>query len=177
MKLQGKKILLIIAFHDFQDHEYGKTREILENQGAEIKVASSEKPEAQGKFGTRVKVDLLLSETKVEEFEAVVFIGGPGAVDYREDPEALRLAKEAFSQNKILAAICIAPTILARAGVLQGKKATVWSGPGDKEPIRILEEEGAAFVDQEVVQDGKIITANGPGAAEAFAETISRLLV
>jgi len=75
-------------------------------------------------------------------------------------------------QGKVLAAICIAPGILAAAGVLNNKKVTVWSSAMDKSFIRILEKSGAKYLDKSVVSDGKIITASGPDAAQEFAQAI-----
>jgi protease I len=86
------------------------------------------------------------------------------------------LAKETIEKDKILAAICISPVILANAGVLKGKKATVWSSPLDKNPIRILKNGGAIYKDALVVVDGKIVTANGPEAAKEFGEALVSLL-
>jgi protease I len=63
---------------------------------------------------------------------------------------------------------------LAKAGVLKGKKATVWSSPMDKSPIKILTQNGAIFENLDVVVDGNIITANGPQAAEEFGIVISK---
>ena len=68
-----------------------------------------------------------------------------------------RIAKETIESNKILGAICIAPAILARAGVLQGKKATVWNSPLDKSAVKILKENGAVFDNKPVIIDEKII--------------------
>ncbi len=73
-----------------------------------------------------------------------------------------------------MGAICIAPTILAYAGVLEGKKATVWNQDGKQ--AEILTKNGAEFVDELVVVDGKIVTANGPPAAEAFGKKILEML-
>lgn len=167
---------MIIAFQNFQDYEYAKSREILETQGVKITVAGSKKGEATGKFGTKVRVDLFLNEAKTKDFDVIIFIGGPGAIEYQENTEVHRLAQEAIAQGKVLAAICIAPTILSRAGVLQGKKATVWSSPMNKDPIQQLQQAGAIFIDQDVVQDDKIVTANGPQAAEKFSQTILKIL-
>jgi len=86
------------------------------------------------------------------------------------------MAKDAARENKVLGAICIAPALLAKAGVLQGKKATVWSSPLDKSPIKILEKSGAIFVAEEVVSDDGIVTANGPGAAKKFAQALIEAL-
>jgi len=86
------------------------------------------------------------------------------------------VARETISQNKVLASICISPVILAKAGVLKGKKATVWSSPMDRGPVKILQNNGAIYEDKPVVVDGKIITGNGPGAAEEFGQAIIEVL-
>ncbi|MGC9049073.1 MAG: DJ-1/PfpI family protein [Patescibacteria group bacterium] len=171
-KILDKQVLIVIAFQGFQDLEYSKTREILEKAGAKVVVASSSLGKASGKFGAQTKVEVLINEIKIDDYEAIIFIGGPGAVEYIENQAAHRLAKEAIKADKVVAAICIAPAILAKAGVLSGKKATVWSSIFDQEPIKILQENGAQYLDQDVVVDGKIITANGPNAAEKFGQAI-----
>jgi len=170
-----KKVAIIIAYKDFKDEEYFASRGILETAGAEIKVVSDNLGNlgtASGADGGEAKVDIKLSDLNVSDFDAVVFIGGPGALSHLDNQDSYRIAKEAVGRNKILAAICISPTILAKAGVLQGKKATVWTSPLDKGPKKILEENGVEFQDKSVVVDGNIITANGPSAAKKFGEEI-----
>jgi len=171
-----KRAAIIIAFKDFRDEEYFKTHEVLFKGEIEMKIVSSEKGTAIGADGGEVNIDLTLDELKVDDFDAIVFIGGPGAPKYLDNEKSYRIAREAIEKNKILAAICISPTILAKAGVLQGKKATVWASPLDRQPIKILEENGAEYIDEKVVQDGKIITGNGPAAAEEFGQKILELL-
>ncbi|MBI4812692.1 DJ-1/PfpI family protein [Candidatus Falkowbacteria bacterium] len=182
-KISNKKILMIIAFRDFKDEEYFIPREILqrpsvalreggEKAGAKITVASDKKSVALGVSGGEAVVDLTFKEVNVDDFDAVVFIGGPGARKYIENLECHRIAREAVEKDKILAAICIAPAILAKAGALNGKKATVWSSPMDKTAIKILEENGAKYMKEPVVVDGKIITANGPEAAGEFGDKL-----
>ena len=172
----NKKAVLIIAYQGFQDFEYSETRRVLEAAGIEIVVASSLKGDAQGKSGQSVIIDKTLNELVVEDFDALVFIGGPGALEYVENSSAHKLVQQAVNQDKILAAICIAPEILAKAGVLKDKQATVWSDPVDKSTIEVLEKGGAEYVDQAVVVDGKIITGNGPEATVEFGQKIAGLL-
>jgi len=171
-----KKVAIIIAYKDFKDEEYFIPRKIFEDAGAEIKVISNKSGIARGADGGEVKVDIKLDELNVSEFDAVVFIGGPGALDNLDNEDSYKIAKDAISQNKILAAICISPTILARAGVLNGKKVTVWTSTLNKEPKEILENNGAQYQAQDVVVDGNIITANGPEAAEKFGQEIIHML-
>jgi len=172
----NKKIVMITAFKDFRDEEYFVPREILETAGAEVKTASNQKGTAIGADGGEVEVDLLVSEVNSANFDAVIFIGGPGCLTNLDNEESYRIAQEAVSKNKTIAAICISPTILAKAGVLEGKKTTVWSSPMDKGPVKILEDNGAIYEDKPVVVDGKIITGNGPAAAEEFGEAIVQVL-
>lgn len=176
VSLKNKKALLIVAFRDYQDLEYNTIKEVLENKGIEITTASSSLGEAKGKLGGKILVDLTLKEVNLDDFDALIFVGGPGTVEYFENKDAHRLAKEAVEKDKILGAICLAPVILAKAGILSGKKATVWSSLFDRSPIEELEKNGAIYLDQDVIVDGKIITANGPSAAKKFTETIVELL-
>lgn len=165
------KILMIVAFFDFRDEEYKIPRGIFEKEGFSINVASSSKGEAKGKFGERVKVDFSLEEVDVEDYKAIVFVGGPGTVEYFENPLTLDLAKRAFKKEKVVAAICIAPSILANAGILKDKKATSFSSEKEN-----LEEKGAIYTNRNVERDGKIITALGPQAAFDFAQEILKTL-
>jgi len=174
--LDGKKIAMIIAFRDFRDEEYFVPKEILEAAGVEIKTASNKTGTAIGADGGDVKVDLLVSEINPADFDAVVFIGGPGCLENLDNESSYRVAQETISQNRVLASICISPVILAKAGVLEGKKVTVWSSTMDKSPIKILEENGAIYEAKSIVRDGKIITANGPSAAKEFGKAIIEVL-
>jgi len=174
--LENKKIVMIIAFKDFRDEEYFVPKEILEKAGAEIKTASNKMGTAIGADGGDVKIDLLVPEINPADFDAVVFIGGPGCPENLDNESSYQVAKETVFQGKILASICISPVILAKAGVLKGKKATVWSSALDKSAIEILEENEAIYQAESVVQDGKIITANGPTAAKGFGEAIVEVL-
>jgi protease I len=173
--LSGKKVLMLVAFRDFRDQEYFVPRKIFEDSKIEVKTASSKKGRAIGADGGDVEVDFLISEVSVDEFDAIVFVGGPGALEHLDNENSYKLAKEAVEKGKVLGAICISPVILAKAGVLNGKKATVWTD-FTKSQAKILKENGAIFEEKDVVVDGKIVTGNGPQAAEKFAKEIVNLL-
>jgi len=165
-KLNGKKIVMIIAKRMFEESEYKYPREIFDHEGAEVTVASSTLSMATG-GSLRVKPDLLIDDIKVTDYDAIVFIGGFGVTEYFENPQAHRIARQALEMDKILAAICMAPRILANAGVLKGKRATCF--PSVKEDIK---DNGAIVTGEMVERDGNIITGNGPGAATQFGEAI-----
>jgi len=177
LKEENPKAALIIAFQGFQDKEYDDTKEVLEENNITVETVSSEKGEAEGKFGEKIKIEKTLEEIKVDDYRAIVFIGGPGALDYVKNTVAHRIARETLDKGKILAAICVAPEILAEAQVLEGKKATVWSQSFDQEEVKFLEDRGAIFSNEDLVIDGKIVTANGPMAAKKFGQKIAELLL
>ena len=166
-----KKILFIIAYDNFKDEEYFIPLSILKDKGFSIATASNKKGIALGVDGLEVEIRYLIKEININDFDALVFIGGPGCLGALDNQDSYNLINQA--KDKVVAAICIAPVLLAKAGVLKGKKATVWSAPMDKSPIKILTQNGAIFEDLDVVVDGNIITANGPRAVEEFGIVIS----
>jgi len=170
------KSLFVIAFRNFRDPEYFLPRELLAENGVEVKTASNKKGVAIGAEGGEVEVDFLVEEVNPKDFDAIIFVGGPGCLESLDNEKSYNLIQKTAELQKILGAICIAPVILAKAGVLEGKKATVWSSAFDRSPIKILKENGAEFLDEKVVQDGKIITANGPEAAKEFGRKILEAL-
>jgi len=166
-----KKVIMIIAHENFRDEEFFQPAEVLENNGIEIKVASSRLGPAKGKLGAMIKPDMLLSEVNVKDFDAVIFIGGNGASEYWDNPTAHKLAQDAYTSGKLVAAICIAPVILAKTGLLKGKKATVWESESEQ-----LKQLGADYTGNPVEKDGMIITASGPTAAKEFGKEIAKAL-
>ncbi len=167
------KALFIVAQQGYQDLEYGVPKQILEQAGIKTVTASKVRGVARGKIGSTM-AELALKEVRVEEYEVIIFVGGPGAVRYQQDKEAWRIAQETVEKGRLLGAICIAPTILAYAGVLKGKKATVWNEDGEQEPL--FKKMGITYTGKAVTQDGMIITANGPGAARDFGKKIVDVL-
>jgi len=166
------RVLLIIAPKNFRDEEYFETKEVLEGNGIETATASKTIGSKTGMLGGTAKAELVLDKVNENEYDGVVFVGGTGASIYFNDSKAIAIAKEAFGKNKIVAAICIAPSILANAGILNGKKAT--SFPSERGNLTAR---GAKYTGEDVTTDGRIITASGPQAARKFGEEISKLLV
>jgi len=163
------KFLFIIAPQGYQDIEYETPKKILQDKGHEVTTASTVH-EATGALGGQTKVDLLLQEAKVENFDAIVFIGGPGSQTYFTDKQAHKLAQDFYNAGKNVAAICAAPIILGKAGLLQGKKATCYAGGAE-----MLTETGAIYTGNPVEKDGLLITASGPPSAKLFGEALAKL--
>ena len=171
MDLSGKNILMVIAPENFRDEELLEPKEIFENLGALVIIASKGTDSAKGMYGAMVTVDKDILEVNVENYDAVVFVGGSGTTVYFEDETAKNIAREAYESGKIVGAICIAPSILANAGLLGGKRVTSFSSEKAN-----LESHGAEYTGATVEQDGSIITGNGPEAATEFGQKIAEAL-
>lgn len=165
------KAVFIIASSNFRDEEYEIPRRILESRGVNITVASSSLNMAQGIIRLAIKPDILINDIKVEDYDCIVFVGGVGSAEYFLDDIAHNIVKESIIQSKILAAICIAPVILAKAGVLENRRVTVFSSK-----IREIENSGAEYTGNDVEVDGKIITAKGPEAAAKFGKELTKAM-
>ena len=166
--------LLIIAQQGYQDVELQGTRDGLTEAGFEIVLASKEAGPCAGKLGGKETANLALRDVKVNDYDRIAFIGGPGMAKYADDQDAVRVANEAARSGRPLGAICIAPTILAKARVLENKKATVFGEPGGSE-VRLLAQYQAIYTGDEVTVDGQIVTANGPKAAKEFGRTLASM--
>jgi protease I len=171
MKLKGKTVLMVIAKSKFRDEEYLEPRKALESEGASITVASSSLDTAEGMLGLKVKPDILISDVKESDYDGIVFVGGGGAKEYFDSPVAHNLAQSFYNHGKLTSAICIAPAILANAGLLKEKKAT--SFPSSE---GMLKAKGAVFTGNGVESDGKIVTGVGPEAAKKFGEKLVEIL-
>jgi protease I len=168
-----RQALLIIAQRGYQDHELDGTRQGLLSGGFSIVLSSTEAGECIGKFGGSEQSTVALRDVRVKDYDCIAFIGGPGASALASDTDALRVANDAARADMPLGAICIAPTILAKARVLNGRKATVWNEDGQQS--QLLEQYGAEYTGDTVTVDGKIVTGNGPGAAVEFGTTLATL--
>jgi protease I len=170
-KLDGKKVLMVVASKDYRDEEYEQPRALLEREGAKVTVASSSLKKARGMLGGSVQPDILLKDAKAADYDCVIFVGGMGSTEYWNDAKAHALAKETASAGKVTAAICLAPVTLANAGLLKGKRCTVYSSEG-----QTLRAKGGNYTGMDVESDGNIITGSGPTAAREFGAKLVEAL-
>ncbi len=161
------KILMVLSPQDYQEDELNVPKDHFESNGYSVTLASKGVETATGMNGENVSIDIDIDDTDLSDYQAVIFVGGEGIyyLKLNEDSSYTGLAKKAATQNKLIGAICLGPWILADAGLLQGKEATAAE-------TDYLESKGAVISDQQVIQDGNIITANGPSASLEFAEAI-----
>ena len=166
------RAVMVIAQSNFRDEELLQPKKILEDVGIKVDVASLTMETATGKLGAEVTPDITLNQVNVHDYDALIFVGGGGARDYFENEQAHSLARNAKTEGKVVAAICIAPVILANAGLLSGKEATVFSTE-----VSAIEAKGAVYTGKEVENDDNIITASGPEDAREFGEKVSETIM
>lgn len=163
---------MIVAPEGFQEIELFDPKSIFESQGAEVIISSKGVTKAKSSSNKIINIDKKLEEISLDQFDSIIFIGGPGTTKYFKDESILNLARLAYKKQMIIGAICIAPSILANAGLLKDKQST--SFPSEKTN---LEKQGAVYTGDNVTTDGNIVTASGPQAAKEFAEKITELLM
>lgn len=164
-------VLMVIAPEVFRDEEYAMPRKVLEDRGAVVTTASSRTGVCHGKLGMTAEATLAIADADAEDYAAVVFIGGGGAQVFFDDAHAHAVARKAAERGLVVGAICIAPSILARAGLLAGVRATAFPSQRDD-----LIAHGAIWTDGPVEVDGRFVTANGPDAARDFGLAIADML-
>jgi protease I len=171
--LEGKRILMIIAPSNFRDEELKIPKQVFEGKGAQVLIGSKGTKQAKGMLGMKVKPDLDIRDAKVSDWDAIIFVGGNGVEKHKlyEDEAYLKVAKDAYKEEKVIGAICLAPMILANAGILEGKDATAYHTAAS-----YLKDHGAYYTGKAVEVNGRIVTAEGPRAAKEFAERIAELL-
>jgi 4-methyl-5(b-hydroxyethyl)-thiazole monophosphate biosynthesis len=155
----------------FEEVEALTVVDVLRRAGVTLKTVSIMKDlTVTGAHGVAVVADELFEDADCVQCEMLILPGGGPGTERLLAHAGLKTALTDFAAaNKRIAAICAAPMVLARNGLLKGKKATIYAGMED-------ELAGADYVKDNVVIDGKIITSRGPGTAMSFALTLAGLL-
>lgn len=146
--------------------------DLLRRAGIEVVAAGLQPGPVKASRGTQLLPDMPLDGALGYDYDMVVLPGGmPGAQNLKEDQRIISLLKTMAEQGKYTAAICAAPTVLAEAGLLTGKRATSYPGFLDK-----MELSGMTYLSDAVVADGKVLTSRGPGTAMDFALALIEVL-
>lgn len=159
-----KRILTILT-EGFEEIEAVTPIDLLRRAEFEVVLASrTEALEIKGRNGIVLKAETTLDAVAEQEFDAILLPGGPGTEQLREDPRVLELVKSYAKQGKLVAAICAAPSVLAKAGLLEDKRWTAHFSVHDS--IDGTPDEAAT------VTDGNLITSQGAGTALSFGFAI-----
>ena len=155
--------VLVPLADGFEEIEAVTVIDLLRRADIPVTTAALDALEVTGSHGITMHADRTLDEALASDFEMVVLPGGmPGAANLENDSRVTELLTAMANSERFTAAICAAPRVLARAGLLEGRTATSYPGFLDGET-------GIRYSEQPVVTDGKILTSRGPGTAMDFA--------
>lgn len=168
--------VLIVATDGFEEWELFGPRQILQQRGAEVVLASLKRDPIQATVhddpGKTIRPDLVIDEVNADDFDALILPGGV------RNPDQLRLHRNVIAlisrfaeQKKPIAAICHGPWLLVEADLLRNRTATSW--PSIRTDLRNA---GAKVVDQPAVTDGNIVTSRNPEDVEAFTNALIELI-
>lgn len=161
-------MVYILLGNGFEECEVTAPCTVLRRGGVQVRLAGIGGMCIEGARGMRLMADCAVSD--IQDAEMVILPGGLGGVEAIEAcPEALAAVRAVYARGGYVAAICAAPGILGRMGLLRGERATIYPS---------MEEEllGATVCDAPVVVSGRIITARAAGSAFDFALTLLHLL-
>lgn len=164
-----KKAILFLA-DGFEEIEAVSVIDLLRRASIELTIAGVTGPMAVSARGLRVMADIELSKLTSNDYDAFILPGGPGFVSLQRSKKNIDMLLEGFNAGKLICAICAAPTILAKMGILDGRNYTVF--PSMRSEIKT-----GTHKECSTVTDGNVITGNGPGAASEFAFAIVAYLL
>ena len=160
------KIAVIIT-DMFEDVEYTGPAEGFKGAGHELVHVGIKKGETvKGKkASTPVTIDAAVSEVSADQFDALLIPGGFSPDKLRADEKAVDFVRNFVKSDKPVFSICHGPQLLITADVLQGRTVTGW-----KSIVQDIKNAGATFVDQEVVEDGNLVSSRNPNDVPAFTK-------
>ena len=165
-----KKIACMLA-DGFEETEALATVDILRRAGFKVDLVSIDKEIVRGSHDIKVVSDRLINDDLID-YDLIFLPGGlPGATNLMADQRVLDLLRQFDKKGKWIAAICAAPSVLAAAGIIKGRKLTSYPvSTGDKTY------DGAESLDDLVVMDGNLVTSRGVATVPEFAFTLVNLL-
>jgi deglycase len=163
----SKGKVAILVENDYQDQEVWYPLYRLREEGYQTVVVGPRSAEYKSKHGYPIRAEAAASEVRADDFLGVVIPGGWAPDRLRQDPAVLRLVKDLCDQRRVVASICHGGWVLASAGVCKGRRMTSYQAIRDD-----MIHAGAAFVDEEVVRDGNLITSRKPDDLPAFCREI-----
>ncbi len=170
-KLENKTVA-ILATDGVEQVELTEPRKAVEDAGATVRLLSIKGGEIQGmhhdKPGDKLKVDGLVADASVDEFDALILPGGVQNPDtLRMDQDAVKFVRDFVNSGKPVGVICHGPWVLVEADVVRGRRMTSW--PSVRTDLRNA---GAEVLDEEVVVDNGLVSSRKPDDLPAFCRKI-----
>ena len=165
-------VLVVVPPRDYGEQTLRHARSSLHNVHVGTWSVSSDFSELiKGRLQDEFMVDADLAGARIEPYSGVLFVGGEGAMDLAENEDALRLAREATAADLLIGAWGHAVAILARAGVLKGRKVT-----GAPEVRSLVLYSGGRFTGRQLERDGRLVTAADEAVGIRFGKTLAQIV-
>jgi protease I len=155
---EATRSVLILTADGVEDIEFFYPYYRFIEAGFRVDVATPEGGGFKAKHGLGLKETLPLSDVDTNDYELLYLPGGQAPAHLKGNEEAVTLVKEFYNEDRLIAAVCHGPQLLAAAGVIQGRKIAAWP-----EVENELKEAGATFTNEQTVVDGPFVTARWPG--------------
>lgn len=162
-------MVYILLADGFEDIEALAPLDILRRMGADVKTVGVKDKAVISARGVRVEADITADAVDMEKCEMLILPGGPGYEILDGDENADKFLRYAYEKGIFIGAICAAPSILGKRGMLEGKCGTCFTGY-DKYCI------GMIYKNEKAVRDGNIITSRGAGTALEFGYMLGAAL-
>ncbi len=163
-------MIAVLLADGFEEIEALTPVDVLRRAGLDVKTVAVGSKIAVGSHGIPVVCDVSADEVNLDTVSAVIFPGGmPGALNLDASDFSGKIIEAVKEKGGIIAAICAAPLVLGRRGLLEGRRATCY--PGFEGELR-----GAVPTGNAVEVDGNVVTARGMGVALEFALTLTSLI-
>lgn len=166
-------MVVVLFAEGFEEIEALTPVDLMRRAGLQVAMAGVGGMEITGSHGIVVRMDLRAEDVDREDLEAVVLPGGlPGTLNLERSEAVQSLLDHCAEQEKWIAAICAAPSILAHKGLLRGREATAF--PKFQKDV---EEGGGRLSEGFVCRDGRYLTARGMGVSTQFGLKLVEVLV
>lgn len=163
-------MIYVLLVDGFEEIEALEPVDIMRRAGLEVKTVGVNDKIVCGSHNIKVEADIMIDEVAVDKMELLMLPGGPGHEIMDASNDAHALINTAHAKGVYISAICAAPSIIGKKGLLDGKKATCF--PGFEKYLY-----GAEVTGEKVAHDGQFITGKGAGAAADFGFKMVEILI
>lgn len=167
----SRKRVAVALANNYEDIEATSPIEALEKAGADVTIIGVEKGEISGKKGDTQTADATFSDVSANDFDMLLIPGGGSPENLRINDAAVAFTRDFVNSGKPVASICHGPQLLISAKVVTGRRLTAVNKIRDD-----IVNAGGLYVDEELTEDGNLITSRTPDDLPAFNEALAKAI-
>jgi len=162
---------LILTADDFEEAELLVPYYRFQEEGVAMDIAAPRRGRLRGEHGYPVEANRAFADVAALEHDVLVIPGGPAAEALTDDKAAVRIAVWFIEEHRPIGAICHGPLVLVETGLMEQREAT-----GHPSIAFAMRAARVRYVDQEVANDGEIVTSRRPADLPAFMRELMKLV-